>query len=122
VIEITYSIPVKTISEANVREHWAPKAKRAKAQRTAAWAATSNKLENCPPDDDSTLEITLTRLGPRRMDSDNLARSMKAVRDGIADALGIDDGSDRLQWHYKQASSKKRGLYSVIVSILKRGG
>lgn len=51
----------------------------------------------------------------REMDSDNLAGSMKAVRDGIADALGIDDGdTNRVRWSYSQ----KRGKwYAVHVTI-----
>ena len=60
-----------------------------------------------------SLVVTLTRIGARKLDSDNLARSMKAVRDGIADALGIDDGSDRIEWKYAQ----EKGKYAVKVTI-----
>jgi hypothetical protein len=36
------------------------------------------------------------------MDGDNSIGSLKAVRDGVADALGIDDGDPRLTWEYRQ--------------------
>jgi hypothetical protein len=36
------------------------------------------------------------------MDSDNSIGSLKSVRDGVADALGIDDGDPRLTWEYRQ--------------------
>ena len=61
-----------------------------------------------------TLEITLTRVGIRKMDSDNLSGSCKAIRDGIADALEIDDGDERLDWQYRQEVGK---VYCVKVEI-----
>jgi hypothetical protein len=61
-------------------------------------------------------EITLTRIAPRKLDTDNLTRSLKAVRDGIADALRIDDGNERLSWHYRQEKRKLKE-YSVIVEV-----
>jgi len=54
----------------------------------------------------------------RRMDSDGVASALKAVRDGIADALGIDDGNSRITWIYGQ----ERGEYSVRVEIESEGG
>jgi hypothetical protein len=49
------------------------------------------------------LVITLTRIGPGTLDSeDNLAGGFKAVRDGIADALGVNDRHPRLRWFYGQ--------------------
>jgi hypothetical protein len=36
------------------------------------------------------------------LDSDNLSASCKAVRDAIAQFLGVDDASDRLHWVYRQ--------------------
>lgn len=107
---ISFSIPVKTESEANKREHWAVKAKRAKRQRDAAYAMRQKitKYEIPLP-----IVVKLTRVGKRKLDDDNLARSFKAIRDGIADALGLDDGDERIRWHYAQ----KTGEYSVDVVI-----
>ena len=111
---VTFPIPLRTYSEANRREHWAAKAKRTKEQRIAArWFCGAKMIGGGlrPP-----LSITLTRISPRKLDTDNLARSMKAVRDGIADALGIDDGDDRLEWRYAQRKGRAKE-YSVDVEI-----
>lgn len=35
--------------------------------------------------------IEVTRVGPRPLDADNLVASAKAVLDGVAAALGVDD-------------------------------
>ena len=50
------------------------------------------------------------------LDSDNLASSLKAVRDGVADAMGVDDGCSRIQWCYAQRKGKPRE-YAVLVEI-----
>jgi len=39
-----------------------------------------------------------------------------AVRDGVADAIGIDDGSARIEWKYAQEKGKPKE-YAVIVGI-----
>ena len=65
--------------------------------------------------------ITLTRVAPRKLDSDNLERSMEAIRDGIADAFGVDDGDDRIEWRYDQRTGRA-GKHSVDVEIRERGG
>lgn len=108
---ITVEIPVKTVSESNVREHWAVKAKRAKTQREAArlMLARWKRLGKGK----GKISVRLVRLGARNLDSDNLARSFKAIRDGIADAFGIDDGDARFEWQYGQ----ERGPYAVRVEI-----
>ena len=42
--------------------------------------------------------VLITRIAPRELDSDNLTSSAKHVRDGIADALAIDDRDKRVEW------------------------
>ena len=105
---------VRTESEANLREHWAKRHRRSKAQREEAYyrflhlkpvAATFPKIS-----------VTLTRVAPRKLDSDNLTRSMKAIRDGIADALGVNDGSSRIDWRYAQTKGQPK-QYGVMVEI-----
>lgn len=45
------------------------------------------------------------------MDDDNLAISAKALRDGIAEALGVDDGDKNLiTWEYDQKLGKAYGV------------
>lgn len=108
---IETTIPVKSVSVANMRLHWAAKARLAKAHRTAARAAMASTapLAPAPP-----LTLILTRLGPRTLDSDNLASALKAVRDGIADWLGVDDGHAGLDWQYRQ----RKGPYGVEVEVI----
>ena len=48
--------------------------------------------------------------------SDNLAAALKHVRDGVADALGMDDGDPRLVWLYGQRRGRP-GEYAVLVEI-----
>jgi len=65
------------------------------------------------------LHVTLTRIGPRRVDPDNLANAFKAVQDGVAMAFGIDDGDETaVRWDYAQ----ERGSYGVRVRIERRVG
>jgi hypothetical protein len=109
VIEATLNI--KAVSVANMRLHWAAKAKMAKAHRNAARLA----LEGVAPEPpELPLTIVLTRLGPRTLDSDNLASALKAVRDGVADWIGVDDGSAQLDWQYEQ----RKGPYSVEIEVI----
>lgn len=105
-------VPVKLTSEANSRDGWRAKSRRAKAQRAAAKAAMGPDIKGPPP----PYVITITRIGPRKLDSDNLAGSAKAVRDGVADWLGIDDGDERLTWVYAQRS-EGAGMYAAEVVI-----
>jgi hypothetical protein len=45
-----------------------------------------------------------------------LASSAKALRDGIADRLGMDDGDSRISWRYRQV----QGDYGAVVEIVPR--
>lgn len=103
-------LPIATVSEANRRDHWATKARRVKAHRNAAWAL-------CPVYPLPCI-VTLTRIAPRGLDDDNLRGACKALRDGIADKLGIDDRDPRVEWRYAQAKGKPA---SVVVEFEERG-
>lgn len=105
-------VPVHIVSEANSREHWRKAAKRKKEHRNAARIALGGNLEIMNP----PCTITLTRIGPRKLDDDNLASGFKAFRDGIADWLGIDDGDKRLTWRYAQRKGKPKE-YAAEVHI-----
>lgn len=111
---MTITVPgLVVVSEANQRCHWTVRANRFASQKaTLLVALTSVGWAKSPPFDRA--EVTLTRLGGRGLDSDNLAGSFKAVRDALADWLGVDDGSDRVAWHYGQRPGGERG---VCVSV-----
>jgi hypothetical protein len=106
-------LPIRTFSESNMRSHWAVKAKRSKEQRTAAHAhiLAAKRFFTLP---EKPWRITLTRIGKKRLDTGNNPGSMKAVQDGICDALGIDDGDEAHDWIYKQRVEKR---YVVEVLI-----
>ncbi len=53
----------------------------------------------------------MSRVGPTQgLDSDSLPGSCKALRDGIADALMVDDGDARITWVYEQKRAKAWGV------------
>ena len=67
------------------------------------------------------LLIKLTRIHPQRykeLDTDNLARSLKAIRDGVADAIAVDDNDKRLTWDYAQLQHPKE--FGVWIEIFRR--
>ncbi len=112
---ITFTLPMKLESLANKREHHFAKSRRAKEQRGLGKDATKNSLTEAFKNEDFPYHITITRIGKRKLDSDNLAISAKNLRDGIADGLQIDDGNDcHATWHYEQEKGKD---YAVKVEI-----
>lgn len=140
---ITISLPIHAISEANVRSNRFAKAKRVKEQRKVAKKSLLEVIDDPavnrskeplfawrdgPPKKKTwgplspvkPLAVVLTRVGARPLDNDNLATSCKAVRDGIADALGVDDGDEEAcTWDYKQRKGKPKE-YAVEVTICER--
>lgn len=61
-------------------------------------------------------EAVLTRLSAGHLDGDGLQAALKSVRDGVADALHVDDGSQAVKWEYAQRKCK-RGEFGVEVEI-----
>lgn len=112
---VTLTLPIRAISEANQREHWAKKAKRVKQhRRIAAMVARMYTRGVVLPAVVTMIRIIGAR--GRKLDSDNLASSMKAVRDGIADAFRVDDGGDMVRWEYRQLRAVD-GVWSVWVLV-----
>lgn len=108
-------LPIKTISEANSRDHWTKRRQRFRAQAWELyWAWHSAKPEIPPP----PLIVTLTRVGPRTLDSDNLAGSFKGIRDQLARLIGVDDGDSRIEWRYQQLRSGARQRYAVQITVV----
>lgn len=100
-------LPLRIESVANRREHWSVRARRTKAHRMAALAVPAHPLP---------CVVTLTRIAPRKLDDDNLASGFKALRDGIADRLGVDDGDARVRFVYRQERGKRKE-YAARVTI-----
>lgn len=107
---VTLSIPMRTVSEANRRDHWAVKAARVKAQRATVAIYLSRVPRVRMP-----VSVRLVRTGGKRLDDDNLRSAMKAARDSIAEAYGVDDGSPLWTWNYDQECG--RGPLGVRIEI-----
>lgn len=113
---ISFDLPgMRLVSLLNDRSHWGQRAARAKKQRWAAMVATRAYMTTRLP---LPLVVTITRCGPGTLDTDNLAASAKHARDGIADALGIDDGDPRIDWQVRQERARSWG---VRVTIAQKG-
>ena len=88
----------------NSRKHWALKAKATKDYRDACyWETISqvvqpNKFKKYIIDWDGTIHVFVTFYSPdrRHRDDDNVFASFKAGRDGIADALSVNDRRFRM--------------------------
>lgn len=99
-------------SEANARGHsLGAKSSRAKAVRAAVLRGLAGRV--LPP---LPVRVCVTRISPRRVDSDNLASAAKSPRDAAAEALGIDDGpaETRATWRETQVA----GPYGARVTIV----
>lgn len=117
---IQVTIPIRTTTGQNAREHWAARAKRVKRERKLTglsllhqvhWERKTALLRVLAGA--GVVSVHLERVSPRRADDDNVVGSMKAVRDEIAAWLGIDDGDPRIAWSYSQSL----GTFAVRVTI-----
>ena len=101
---LSVEFPMELPSVANLREHWRPKAERAKRHRGETYLQLRTRaLEHSVP-----CTVKLTRIAPRPLDGDNLQSSLKACRDGVADFLKVDDRDARVQWLYAQEKGKPK--------------
>ena len=119
---IRTKIPMRLVSVANRRDHWAVSAERTANHRMAARLMVRGLV---PRDWDltGTFRIALTRIAPRRLDKeDNLGMALKAAKDGVADALGFKDDADkRLVWELGQETGKPHE-YAVRIEVERTDG
>lgn len=114
-MHITVTIPMRLVSVANMREHWETKATRAKSQRILAWAEL--KAADKAPRLMGPVTVKVTRIAPRALDKhDNLRMACKAVVDGVADWLGVDDRDPRVTWEYGQERGKPK-QYAARIEV-----
>lgn len=120
-------LAVDAVNTSNRREHWAVKAKRAKAHRQGAaltlrplWRAYGYDAQGCDELLADGLVVELVRVAPRALDDDGNVTSLKAVRDGVADALGlISDRDPRVTWRYSQRDGEPKQR-CVEIFVLER--
>ncbi len=116
---IDFDIPIKVVSESNLRQHWAKRSNRTKDQRQVACQYTNLAVGRDARDAIKRhgATITFTRIAPRRLDPGNLGISFKGIQDGCCnDSIGMDDGDERWTMNYRQAKGKPRE-YGVRVTI-----
>lgn len=110
----TVQIPLRLDSMLNLRLHHMSKHRKVKAQREAvAWVVPLGLPVPCT--------VILTRIAPRELDGDNLQGAFKAVRDSVAQRLGVDDKDGPITWLYSQERGKTRE-YGVRIAITPRTG
>jgi hypothetical protein len=135
---IVVSLPIRIVSVANLREHHRPKARRTADHRgtvkLALWARCAelramlaHGYDNAPrgtfpwrAKDAALVRVVLTRQGMQRLDGDNLQSACKAARDGIADALGVDDADARVVWEYDQETTGRARTYGLRIAVTLR--
>lgn len=129
---IRWEIPIKTVSEANKREHWHKAAQRHTQQQFFIRSAFNAEIRLIP----MPCVITLTRIGPRFLDGDNLVMAFKWIRDEIGACLfpekvveihirgrgtvrnkGHADSDPRVTWKYAQEKGKIPGIRIEIEEL-----
>ncbi len=114
------TLPLRIDSVANLREHWRKRAARTTEQRSFTRATLIPALNYSQLNAAEPMTVTMTRIAPRELDDDNLAAALKAVRDGVADALGLASDRDPLvKWEYKQERGAPK-TYGVRVEVRQR--
>ncbi len=118
-MKITLPWPDKRLSP-NARTHWGSKAGiTASARHDARWLTVDapgfNETVDRLADDDGLIPLTITFFPPdrRHRDDDNMIGSFKAARDGIANALGVNDR--RFRPHYHFGEPRKPGRVEVEI-------
>jgi len=105
--------PHKDLSP-NASIHWAPKAKLTASYRSeCAWRA---RAQGVYPVDADRVKMRIVFCPPdaRRRDMDNLISCTKALRDGLMDALGVDDS--RFVVTYEMGEPIKGGAVQVEIT------
>lgn len=103
-------IPMQTGRGQNSRGHWRVAHKRNLAeQEVVLWELARVTKPEIP------CSCILTRVAPSRgLDDDNLAGSLKNVRDAVAKWLGVDDGKrETVRYRYSQ----RRGPWAVQIEF-----
>lgn len=94
-------LPLTVRNESNLRSRWATRERAAEQRQVVGMALGNAMREFGLRRENVRLAVRLLRLYSGRgqaMDDDGLARAFKAVRDGVADALAIDDRNPRVVW------------------------
>jgi crossover junction endodeoxyribonuclease RusA len=111
-IEVTLPWPSADLSP-NARVHYMAKARAVKAARHDAGWAVRRCFRTKPAWERASVDLTFRPPDERRRDLQNCIGSAKALVDGIADALGIDDSL--FDCRYSMGEPVKGGAVLVTV-------
>jgi len=102
------TFPLRTGLGLNSREHFMARKRRVASERQAVAYVLGPQVKPTLP-----LIVTLTRIAPSNgLDDDNLAGSLKSVRDQVAEWLGVDDRDRKtVRYEYEQ----ERGPWGVRI-------
>lgn len=108
-----FLIQIKTVNELNAHAHWRTRQKRAKMQRAATRMAIGWWHEFPLP-----IRVTFTRIAPGNgLDpGDGLPSAFKAIRDELADIIGVNDRSPLYEWVYAQRRGEAKE-YGVEIEL-----
>lgn len=106
-----YHVPIELPSLLNTRMHWTKMLRLKNRQKAAVKKYIKDAIVPSLP-----LIVTITRIGPRELDGDNLQGACKYVRDEIARRVGVDDRSKLYTWVYLQ----RKGKYRVDIEFTHR--
>jgi hypothetical protein len=106
-------VPIRIESTPNLRESWQARSKRAgKHKHDTYFALKASKAPHSLP-----CTVTLTRIAPRTLDSDNNVAGLKNVRDGVALWLRVDDADERVTWAYAQRKGEPKE-YALEIEVV----
>lgn len=115
-VVVLITIPIQLPSLANARLHWARRAAIVKSQRRAVsyqWAQTGIVRGSLW----FPCVVTFTRIAPRALDDDNLQFAFKALRDQLAEEMGLPNDRDpRVTWRYDQRKGKTPSVEIAITT------
>lgn len=118
-MKIVLPWPSRALSP-NSRAHWRRKASAvAVARADANWITKAShgfagaQKSVCANEDPIPVTMTFYPPDKRHRDDDNMIGSAKALRDGIADALGVNDRRFRTAYHFGEP--EKPGRVEVVI-------
>lgn len=101
-----YIAGLRVSNPLNSRKDWRIVSRASKLARKRTYLECVGRISRELP-----IRITMTRHGPRKMDEGcGLNASLKAVRDGVADWLGVKDNDPRIEWVYRQQVGRWYGV------------
>lgn len=97
----------------NARVHWTVRARAVKAYRRECWALAKQAGVCKPRDNNAVVTVEFCVPDGRRRDDDNIIAAFKSGRDGLADAMGIDDS--QFTFAYRINRKDRIGVVRVFV-------